>query len=62
MVVAPKTLLAHWARELGVCGVGRQTHEFFGTEAERCHPVGGLGAPRASHSAARRQGACGAWE
>lgn len=35
MVIAPKTLLAHWARELGVCGVGRSTHEFFGTEAER---------------------------
>ena len=36
MVIAPKTLLAHWAKELGVCGVGRMTHEFFGTESERC--------------------------
>ncbi|GAB4822407.1 hypothetical protein N2152v2_009453 [Parachlorella kessleri] len=35
MVIAPKTLLAHWAKELGVCGVGRITHEFFGTESER---------------------------
>lgn len=35
IVIAPKTLLAHWARELGVCGVGRMTHEYFGSESER---------------------------
>lgn len=35
MVIAPKTLLAHWVRELAVCGVGKQTHEFFGSESER---------------------------
>jgi hypothetical protein len=35
LVIAPKTLLAHWARELHVCGVGRMTHEYFGTESER---------------------------
>lgn len=36
MVIAPKTLLAHWVKELGVCGVGRLTNEYFGTENERC--------------------------
>jgi hypothetical protein len=40
MVIAPKTLLAHWARELNVCGVGNMTHEYFGTENDRRVRVG----------------------
>jgi hypothetical protein len=36
LVVAPKTLLAHWQRELRVCGLGPATHSFFGSsEGER---------------------------
>lgn len=28
LVVAPKTLLAHWKGELQVCGLSQRTHEF----------------------------------
>lgn len=31
LVVAPKTLLAHWEKELGACGLRSQTHRFYGT-------------------------------
>ncbi|BDA42988.1 probable DNA excision repair protein ERCC-6-like [Coccomyxa sp. Obi] len=31
LVVAPKTLLAHWEKELRVCGLASLTHEFYGT-------------------------------
>ncbi|KAK9909741.1 hypothetical protein WJX75_006802 [Coccomyxa subellipsoidea] len=31
LVVAPKTLLAHWEKELSVCGLASLTHEFYGT-------------------------------
>lgn len=30
LVVAPKTLLLHWAKELGVCGLGGRTWSYFG--------------------------------
>ncbi|CAI9277828.1 unnamed protein product [Lactuca saligna] len=30
LVVAPKTLLPHWMKELGVVGLSRKTREFFG--------------------------------
>jgi hypothetical protein len=34
--VAPKTLLAHWEKELRVCGMGRATYSFYGSsEGER---------------------------
>lgn len=37
LVVAPKTLLAHWAAELCACGLGRLVAEFYGGSArERC--------------------------
>jgi hypothetical protein len=36
VVVAPKTLLAHWEKELAVCGLRGRTFRFFGSnEAER---------------------------
>ena len=30
LVVAPKTLLAHWAKELAGCGAGAATHDYHG--------------------------------
>jgi len=39
LVVAPKTLLAHWAAELAACGLGRFVSEYYGSSArERCAP------------------------
>lgn len=35
MVVAPKTLLAQWQKELNVCGLGRQAYDYSGTQCER---------------------------
>ena len=36
-MVAPKTLLAHWEKELSVCGLASLTHEFYGTsQCARC--------------------------
>jgi SNF2 family DNA or RNA helicase len=36
LIVAPKTLLAHWEKELRVCGMGRTTYSFYGSsEGER---------------------------
>ncbi|GIL73031.1 hypothetical protein Vretifemale_3267 [Volvox reticuliferus] len=36
IIIAPKTLLPHWIKELGVCGLRNLTHEFFGSsESER---------------------------
>lgn len=54
LIVAPKTLLAHWEKELRVCGMGRATYSFYGssegerstvlTTLTRCvHRVGGGG-------------------
>eukprot|EP00887_Chlorella_sp_A99_P003096 scaffold9.g3096.t1 len=40
IVVAPKTLLAHWKKELEVCGVGPQAQEFFGSAGERAWALG----------------------
>lgn len=37
LIVAPKTLLAHWAKELTTCGVGNATREFYGSSShDRC--------------------------
>ena len=37
LVVAPKTLLAHWERELATCGLGNLTYEFYGSsQCDRC--------------------------
>lgn len=37
MVVAPKTLLEHWAKELRTCGLASKTHQYYaGTPRERC--------------------------
>jgi hypothetical protein len=30
-VVAPKTLLAHWQKELRLCGLGKVTFEYYGS-------------------------------
>jgi SNF2 family DNA or RNA helicase len=36
LVVAPKTLLEHWAHELRTCGLGASTHKYFeGSQADR---------------------------
>jgi SNF2 family DNA or RNA helicase len=36
MIVAPKTLLSHWEKELQVCGMGPRSHCFYGSsEGER---------------------------
>ena len=36
LIVAPKTLLLHWAKELAVCGLGAKTHNYYTTsESER---------------------------
>jgi hypothetical protein len=35
IIVAPKTLLAHWAKELELCGLGGCTHHFDGTATTR---------------------------
>lgn len=29
LVVAPKTLLSHWSRELAVCGLAERSHQFL---------------------------------
>ncbi|KAJ9556695.1 hypothetical protein OSB04_011309 [Centaurea solstitialis] len=34
LVVAPKTLLPHWMKELGVVGLSQKTREYFGTCAK----------------------------
>lgn len=34
-VVAPKTLLAQWRKELQICGLGGATHEYGGSAGER---------------------------
>ncbi|KAF3440622.1 hypothetical protein FNV43_RR18906 [Rhamnella rubrinervis] len=34
LVVAPKTLLAHWIKELSVVGLSEKTREYFGTSAK----------------------------
>ena len=31
LIVAPKTLLAHWKKELATCGLTNLTHEYYGT-------------------------------
>jgi len=31
IVVAPKTLLEHWVKELSTCGLGTRTHQYFGS-------------------------------
>lgn len=37
IVVAPKTLLAHWEKELRICGLASLTHHFYGSnQCERC--------------------------
>ena len=37
LIVAPKTLLEHWAKELRTCGLGGRTHQYFGgSQADRC--------------------------
>jgi hypothetical protein len=36
LIIAPKTLLPHWAKELRVCGLASLTREYFGSSvAER---------------------------
>ena len=36
MVVAPKTLLGHWIKELTTCGLGDIVEEYFGaSQVER---------------------------
>ena len=35
LIVAPKTLLAHWAKELQLVGLGRKTCEYNGTAPQR---------------------------
>ncbi|KAK9817567.1 hypothetical protein WJX74_008330 [Apatococcus lobatus] len=35
MIVAPKTLLSHWEKELAVCGLSRDTHQYMGSQSER---------------------------
>ena len=41
LVVAPKTLLLHWAKELSVCGLGSRTHNYYtSSESERAQVWG----------------------
>jgi SNF2 family DNA or RNA helicase len=36
LIVAPKTLLLHWQKELTVCGLGGRTFSYFGSnESDR---------------------------
>jgi DNA excision repair protein ERCC-6-like len=35
LIVAPKTLLAHWTKELAIVGLGKCTFEYTGTQAQR---------------------------
>ncbi|KAJ9525677.1 hypothetical protein QJQ45_003497 [Haematococcus lacustris] len=35
LIIAPKTLLLHWEKELGVCGLGLRTHMFGDSASER---------------------------
>jgi SNF2 family DNA or RNA helicase len=36
IIIAPKTLLAHWEKELRVCGLGNKIYSYYGTsERER---------------------------
>lgn len=35
LVVAPKTVLAQWAKELQTVGLGGLVHEFVGNQSER---------------------------
>lgn len=34
-MVAPKTVLAQWGKELKTVGLGDHTHEFVGNQSER---------------------------
>ncbi|GLC44458.1 hypothetical protein PLESTM_001599400 [Pleodorina starrii] len=47
IIIAPKTLIPHWIRELGVCGLRNLTCEFAGSDSERSaalrKAVGGRG-------------------
>ena len=43
LVVAPKTLLAHWGKELAACGISIYVHQFTGTQVSR--QVAGSAAP-----------------
>lgn len=37
MVLAPKTLLGQWVKELTLCGLGSRVFEYYGTStADRC--------------------------
>lgn len=46
LVVAPKTLLLHWEKELGGCGLGRQTRCYLGgSEGERAAALNGVMGP-----------------
>ncbi|EFJ51955.1 hypothetical protein VOLCADRAFT_120362, partial [Volvox carteri f. nagariensis] len=43
IIIAPKTLLPHWIKELTVCGLRNLTHEFFGnSESERSAALRGV--------------------
>ena len=35
LVVAPKTLLAHWETELAACGISTHVHQFTGSQVSR---------------------------
>ena len=39
LIIAPKTLLAHWKKELAACGLAALTYEFYGSsQCDRCRP------------------------
>jgi SNF2 family DNA or RNA helicase len=47
LVIAPKTLLLHWEKELGVCGLSARTYPFYGDSAsERANSLRAATGPR----------------
>ena len=46
LIVAPKTLLLHWAKELAVCGLAARTHSYYtASEAERAAALRAVASP-----------------
>jgi hypothetical protein len=40
LIIAPKTLLAHWKKELATCGLAALTYEFYGSsQCDRWRPL-----------------------
>ncbi|GAX75462.1 hypothetical protein CEUSTIGMA_g2905.t1 [Chlamydomonas eustigma] len=49
LIIAPKTLLLHWGKELAVCGLGSRIYNYFGeSESERGQALRAVASPTGS--------------